>query len=362
MKRAALVGAILVLTATAAWAQAPADECGRQRRPPGAGRGLMPIDVVARRLATELNLTPEQQTKFDEIVAKYRAAADEQQVQRGDAQELGRQLREARASGDTQRLTELREQSRARGEARQKLLAGLVNEVKPLLTAEQATKLDAARERLLTRSAAGRGLAQDAELIWRLPDELDLNDAQREQFDKLVSQTRQHGEEQRAKWRELQPALEELRQARQSGDEAKVQELQAKVDAQRPAPPDWSAFYTQLETILTAEQKATLGTLRAEGAEPDATPGDVRQVLRAARQLDLNKEQRERLQAIAKEAQAAARQHRDDQAGASELAARVKTQVVGLLDVEQKAEFERRLERGAGPGRGGPGRPGRGPM
>ncbi len=363
MKRAALVGVVLVLTAATAWAQAPAGEPGgRQRRPLGAGRGLMPIDVIARRLATELSLTPEQQTKFDEIVAKYRATADEQQVQRGDAQELGQQLREAREGGDTARLEELRTQSRTRSEARQKLLSDLVNEVQPLLTPEQVKKLDAARERLIARAPDERGPARDAELVWRLPDELDLNESQREQFDQLAAQARERGEAQRAKWRELQPLLDELRQARQDGNEDKVAELQAQVDAQRPTPPDWSAFYTQLETILTAEQKTALAKLRAEGADDAGTPGDLRQVLRAARQLNLNEQQRERLQVIAKEAQAAGKQAREDRTGAAELATRVKTQIVELLDAEQKADFERRLARAALPGRGDQGRSGRGPM
>jgi hypothetical protein len=283
---------------------------------------MMPVDVMAQRLAQSLALDDTQRAAYDELTAKYKALADDQQLQRGELLELGQQLRDARESGDEARAAQLLAQMRARGEARAKLVRDFFSDVQPLLNPDQVQKLDEARQRFEERAAQRGQMGGRFNLLGRLPEELQLTDAQREQYDALVAQY------------QLQPGLR-----RDQPDELRT-------------PPDWEGFFSQLQTILTPEQQAQLTTLRRDAGRNANEVTDVRSVLRAAKQLDLTAEQKDRLRAIEREAQAADRTASAERAARAELAQHVKSQVTAILDAGQTERFEQLLVRDQRGGRG----------
>lgn len=345
----------LMISVLAASAQAQQERGGgrpdgpRGQMGPG-GPGGMGLGPMAQRLAGELGLTAEQQQQYDAIVAKYQAKAEESQGDREQARELARQYREARQSGDEAKAEELRAQMEQGRAGREQVMQDFMNEVKTILDEGQIKKLEAARERFRQGAVSGRRMAEMRDLMRRLPDELQLTEEQRTQYDALLAEQRKQMEDQRS---QLRPLMEQLREARAAGDEQRAAELQAEIDQKRPAAPDPSEFFNKLEPILTPAQKEKLTELRAN-ANPQRGLTDVRAVLRAGKQLDLTDQQRERFKEITREAQAAERQATDTKARA-ELAQRVKAQIVEILDAKQVTEFEQLLQRADRSGRQGRG-------
>jgi hypothetical protein len=110
------------------------------------------------------------------------------------------------------------------------------------------------------------------------------------------------------------------------------------------------AFLEQVEQILRDDQKAVLEDFRQEfgiGREGEARDqADVRNIIRAARRVRLSGEQREEFRVIERDAMRARREiRRRDAEGQAALAAKVKKQIVELLDPEQAREFEEHLQR-----------------
>jgi Spy/CpxP family protein refolding chaperone len=336
---------------------AVAQQGGRPERPepperPGLrqghpGLGGVPLRMLAHRLARELELTDAQREQYDQIVAKYEAQTREQHGQRDDMRELAEQYREARRSGDQQRAEEIRARMQEMGGGRGQVFGEFLTEVEKILDKEQLPKLNAFRERLEERGDAARRAAELRDLVERLPDELQLNEQQRATFDALVAEQRKLAHQQIQDWQQARPALaEELREAREAGDEGRVAELLAQLEAERPAPPDPEDLLDQLEPSLTAEQKAKLAKLRAELVEFSGRPvGDVETILRAAKRLDLSDQQEEQLKAIIRDARAAERDAPRDPQARAERAKLVKKQVLAVLNADQAAEFERLLAR-----------------
>ncbi|MEW6249847.1 MAG: Spy/CpxP family protein refolding chaperone, partial [Planctomycetota bacterium] len=282
---------------------------GRPRGAPGPGtRGpgrQFSVEGMARRLARQLDLTPEQQQAMDALVTKYQA-----QPGRGDARELMREMRAAQQAGDEARAAELRAALRDRGEATRTQMEQFFTELEPLLTDEQKLRLTDLRARSrMQRDAGQRGFGA-RELVRRLPDELALTPDQRTAFDALMAEQRAQWEQMGADWRGMREVREQLRQAREAGDEQRVAELEAQLQRSRPQPPNFDEFFSKLEPILTDEQKARLTQLRTDPPQPGAARGrapDVAQILRTAQQLELTDQQRQRLRTIAREVRSAER-------------------------------------------------------
>lgn len=314
------------------------------------------MEVVAHRLAEELELSEAQQKQYDEIVARFQARAQERQEERARLRELGQQYREARQSGDDARAAEIRAQMREVGAGRGQLVREFLTEVETILDAGQVQKLQQFRERL--RWAAQRG-ADAREWLRTLPDELGLEPAQRAQYELMLMEHRRRVAQDLEEWRAWRTELQgQLREAEAAGDSARVEELQAQLMEARPGPPDFEPFFEKLETILTDEQKAKLDELRDRFAPGVGRLEDVRTILQAAKRLKLNNEQEDRLKAIIRDAQAAERKGRRDPQSRSERAAAVKRQIMEILNADQKAEFERLLRQAERPRMRGPGQPG----
>lgn len=354
----ALVAVALALPALAQ--QEPG--AGQPQRPPadrarGQGAGFGSPIEMARQLAETLDLNDDQLAKYNIILAKFQPKFDEQTKQRGQMMELMQQMREARQNGDDAKVEELRQRMQQQREAGQALMNQFCGEVQPILTPAQVTKLNEFRDRMQRGPGGPGGPGGMMQMIQRLPEELKLTEAQRPQFDKLVA-------EYRAQQQELQPLMQELRRARQQGDDARVAELDKQIQEKRGGE-DGNVFFAKLEPILTDEQKAKLVELRARmGARGGAD--DVRVLLQVAGRLDLNEEQQKRLQEIRRDVMRSNQGNLTPEKRA-ELAKTTKSQILAMLDAKQAAEFEQQLQRGQRPDRGqrqgpnqGPGRPGPG--
>lgn len=348
-----LISACVVALAATLQAQVPGQPPPERPGPPGergprgerGERGPARLDVMAQRLADELQLTDAQRPAYDELVAKYQAEAEAAQAEQPDMRALTQQLREARQNGDEARVEELREQLREAGTGRTRIIRDFIAAVEPLLDETQLPKLEQFRERTLRRFEMGQRDAEDRNLLRRLPEELGLTPEQREQFDALVAERRQNMGQNREQWRELRPLMEELRQARENGDEQRVAELEAQIAEKRPGPPNFDELFAELEKILTPEQQAKLATLREQRPGRRGATLDVRAVLRAAKQLKLTDAQEEQLKSIIRDAQVGERQGTADAETRAKHAEEVKGQIVKILDEQQAAEFQKLLDR-----------------
>mgnify|MGYP000039621316 CR=1 FL=1 len=362
--RSWILGIAVVLLAASALAQ-DGERGGRRRggegRPGGPPRGEMALGTTAARLAERLELDAAQRARFDEIVARYTAKWDAQEP--GRMRELMEDLRTARQGGDEARVAEIQAELHALREARQALLNQFYDAVRPILSPEQAERLDAFRQ----RGPGGWDLDADGprgpmRLIRELPEKLQLTGDQRAQFERIVAK---HREDMRAQWEQLRPLTQQLREARRAGDEAKAAELAEQIRAKRTAAGE--SFYTELEAILTDAQKAKLADLRIEAGETlrSGTGLDVRRIVRAAQRVGLTAEQSEQVKQLAREA---AKNARDRQIGPEAASRQLVEAIKRTLKPEQVAEFDRALkELAADPrasrppagGRGERGRPAR---
>jgi Spy/CpxP family protein refolding chaperone len=330
----------------------PASSAPSARHAP-ASAPARPMDAagIVNQLADQLELSDAQRTQYDALVAKYKDRWQGQAHRAGELRDLARAYRQARQGGETQRADEIRQQMRDLGGVRGQALGDFFNEVRAILTPEQAKTLDEFRQTMRGQTAdapaAGAGLRQ---IIQRLPDELGFAADQRTKFDALVAEQRAARTNQRG---EVRPLVESLRAARQAGDNAQVAELEKQLADKRAAGGNGQTFLEKLQPILTDEQKAKLQDLRAKLGAAAQAPGDVRQVLQAARQLDLTEEQRGRLREIMRTTAAAARDAKDTDAR-TKLAASVKQKIVAMLDTDLAGKLEQMLAEAPRSGQAGP--------
>jgi len=311
----------------------------------------MPLRMMAERLADELDLTEEQRARFDEIVEKYSEQSLERAEHHARMRELGQEYRAARTAGDDQKAAEIREQMRELAAQRGQIIENFMTEVEAILEPAQVEKLREMRGRL--RSFGERG-ADIRRLIDSLPEELDLTPEQRVQYEDLLDEHRQQMQEHQRAWREArEEKRRQMEEAEAAGDEERAAALREEMLRSRPEPVGFDEFFERLAAILTEEQRSRLAELRAEMALPPgqrAAAEDVRELLRAAKRLDLNEQQREKLKEIQREALTGERAARRDPQARQELAAKIKNQIMALLDDGQKADFEKMLK-GERPGR-----------
>ncbi|MBU0617878.1 MAG: Spy/CpxP family protein refolding chaperone, partial [Planctomycetes bacterium] len=262
MRHAILTSFLMGLLAVTAWAQEEGEReqqrgdrprgerrIGQERRERGpgeqrgGGRDRGPgMDRMWTRVADELDLDEEQRVQFDEISAKYR----ERMREAGQRwQEVREEMREAREAGDEERVRELRAEMRG-GRESEGAFAEALEELEPILREDQVARLWELQDRM-----QGRG--QDRERYRRvindLPDELDLSDEQRDEFEQLLNSQR---EKMRERWSDVQPLMDEMREARQAGDEERVRELQEQLEQTRPSQEAmFEAFFVELKDMLT---------------------------------------------------------------------------------------------------------------
>ena len=332
MKRLIATTICIALVASAAWAQ-PADQ---RDVVPGAGRG--PGDWSARmldRIARELELDEEQRAKLDEVTTAYR----EQVAQTG---ELMRELRQAMQENNEERMAELRAKMPDRRNQGAEL-AKVLEQLEPVLREDQLTMLWDIQDRMGRRE---NGRERYQAMVNELPDFLELTPGQRAEFDSLIEQQRGRMREQ---WTEMRPRLEELRKATEDGNQDRIAELRAQIEDARPSPERvYDGFFEDLKPILAEAQLAKLEQFRQErgytaSGEPRETV-DVRNVLRAAKRVHLDVEQRDALREIERDAIGEYRKiDRKDEEAQTALATRIKDDVLEILQEDQAEQFKEQL-------------------
>jgi hypothetical protein len=216
--------------------QAPATQPGRHpmRGEPPESRPIG-LDQMAQRLAERLELTADQQTKYDEILAKYQAQARAQPDQREQQRALAQQYREARQSGDETRAEELSSQMRELRAGHMQLFRDFLAEVEPILNPQQVETVNRFRERFQEGGPRGRG--GDVQTILRVAKRLDLN------------------EEQRTKLRQIAANLQPTRRGGNADPQASAEAAKQ--------------LKAQILEFLDAKQTAEFERLLAEASQPD---------------------------------------------------------------------------------------------
>ncbi len=323
---------------------------GDQRRGPRMG-------FLFQRMPDQLELDDEQRAQFEEIVAEYRERMGEAR-QRGEGmREVFREMRAAREAGDDERVEELRAQLRERRGGMGGFMEEFFGEVEGILREDQLERLSQLRSRVMQGMRRGRN---PMESLRELRSRLELDEQQEEQYDELLEDLREQGGQRRQRMEELRPLMRELREAMEAGYSARAEDLVAQVWQQRPGRGEMlEDFFVELEKFLRDDQKETLARFREEmnerGERRDRGRVDVRAILSAARRLKLDQDQKKELNEIGQVALRAERElQRRDREGRAMIAAKVKREIIAVLDAEQAKQFEDYLSR-----RGRPERPGR---
>ncbi len=316
-------------------------ERGRGREGRGFGgerRGG--VDRMAQRLVESLDLDDQQREQFEEILAGQRERNEEMG-------QIWREIREANQDGDEQRAAELREELRAQGgQRRGNPMTGILDELKPILRDDQMEAFEQLRERMGNMGGQGRGRNRGVE---NLIERLDLTEEQQREWDGIKSEQRDQG---RNRWEEIRPLMEEMREARESGDDERLAEIRAKFAEMRGGNRGGGndARLEALEKILDDDQKRMLEEYREQagrrgGRDERNRAPDVRSIIQTAKRLDLSRDQKEELRDIEQEAGREQRAVRRDRQAAAALAETVKRDIMELLDDDQKRDFERQLNR-----------------
>lgn len=323
-------------------------ERGRGREGRGFGgdrRGGM--DRMAQRLVESLDLDDQQREQFEEILAGQRERNEEQR-------QIWGEIREANQDGDEQRAAELREELRAQGgQRRGNPMTGILDELKPILRDDQMEAFNQLRERMggmggMGGQGRGQGRGRNRGLD-NLIEELDLTDEQQREWEGIRNEQRDQG---RTRWEDLRPLMDEMREARESGDDDRLAEIRAKFEEIRAANRGGGddAQLEALKKILDDEQRRVLEEYRERagrrgGRDDRNRAPDVRSIIQTAKRLDLDANQKEELRDIEQEAGRDQRRVRRDRQAAAELAETVKRDIMELLDDDQKRNFERQLNR-----------------
>lgn len=304
---------------------------------------------MAQRLVESLDLDDQQREQFEEILAGQRERNEEQR-------QIWSEIREANQDGDERRAAELREELRAQGgERRGNPMSGILNELEPILREDQMEAFKQLRERMGGMGGMGGRGGRDGQGRGRnrgldnLIEELDLTDEQQREWEGIRNEQRDRG---RTSWEELRPLMDEMREARESGDDERLAEIRAKFAEMRSGNRGSGddARLEALEKILDDEQRRILAEYRERsdrrgGRDDRNRAPDSRAIIQAAKRLDLDANQKEELRDIEQEAGREQRRVRRDREAAAELAETVKRDIMDLLDDDQKRAFERQLTR-----------------
>jgi LTXXQ motif family protein len=338
-----------------------------QRPPRGEGRMMDEgrrdewIGRMFSRAAEELDLDETQRAMFDEYSAPHRKemseriakAAAEARAQaennpavaegQGDAAG-GRGGRGDMFGGPGARMFQMRGDPNMRGP--QEAIAEVLDAMEPTLRPEQVEKLDQMRDRI---DRENEGRERYRRVMTELPDALSLTPEQREQYAEMMAASRQQMGE---RFSAMRPLMEQMREAREAGDTAKVDELRKQMEAGRPSFEDqFGGLFEQLGPILTDEQRAALddfkGTIGFGVPQDDAAGGsdDVKAILRLARRQKLSDEQKDEFKRVETSAMRGLREAGRDKAARQSLADHVRGEILKFLDARQAERFQQQLER-----------------
>ena len=311
--------------------------------PVGRDAGRMRMRWAFQHIVRELELDDGQRAKFEEITAKH----EETML---DLEERWREIRDAQRAGDRERADKLRAEMRAQ-RGPDGGMEQILDELEPLLRDDQVVKLWEVRE----QTAQRRMNREHYQWVMSdLPEMLNLSPEQRIHYRTVLDSQRN---KMRERMTELQPLMEQLREARTAGDMDRMREIQEQLQDASPSREQMiEEFLDELPKILHEDQLELLAQavvdregMKAEAAESNGAILDVREVLRAARRARLRDDQRDQLREIEREAIVSYRQtSRRDQEAQTKLAEETKAKLLSLFDEKQKEDFEKALQKSAG--------------
>ena len=278
------------------------------------------------RMAETLELNEEQRVQFDDIAASFRQRFAE-------ARPILGEMRQARRDGDTARADELRAQLHELSVDPGGLLQNALNDVGSILDDEQLPGFSEIRQNMEQRQ-------------WEreLPETLEMDEEQRAQYRQMRRALHQG---QRPPMDLLRSIRRKMREAREADDQARVQELQAELEAARPdATGKWIEFLDQLRGVLREDQAAVLdpyylGTMAGAARRHE----DAHDLLRAALRSRLDRAQRAKWRVIMRETIESLRAHRKDKEAGAAIAVETRGKIEELLTEDQLVLFERALKR-----------------
>ncbi len=347
--------AVLVLVATAAtcaWAQS--DHPREARRRARSGRRLPQIESqapaskgqrLAKWLSRQLKLTAEQQKKVEKIVREVVELYRDPQAKAMRAEQLRAELDEAQDAGDPQRAEELRRALQRLDSNRP--MSEVLSRIRPILTDEQRERLDQITHRGKTRAPAiVRPGSSPLARMKQLRKRLKLNPDQDEVFDRLLTQLSEQLKRPELSQERILQIVEELQQATEAGDEARVAELREQLSSAREEARQRAIeqFYSQLLPVLTDEQRQIVERHRKRSQQPGRTI-DARRLLSIARRVGLDPDQRRALHEIERDTRQALREAGRDRDAREKVAKQVEKKIRELLNDEQTARFDELLER-----------------
>ncbi|MCG3126108.1 MAG: hypothetical protein CHACPFDD_00938 [Phycisphaerae bacterium] len=346
MRRLPVFLSALSILAATTLAQTPDEQPApraRIARPdrPARQQGGERMRPMVDRLVRELDLDEAQKAELDRIL-------ESQREQMSEMRRAAEEMRAARQAGDEARLAELREKFGDIQRGGGAMFDGIFDQLAPHLRPDQKAKLETLRSDMAARRPGPQSIDWDD-----LAAQLKLDDVQRAKFDEIVARARDEAGR-AGPGEELRGIYEEMRTARDGGDDAKVEELRAKIaDMRRAGDSRGETAFDEIAGILRDDQKAVLTryrerVARGRGQEID----DPRQIVRIARRLDLTDDQLNQLGEIEEASQ---EQLKDDDSREhrATVAKNVTAKVRAILDAEQVKRFDEALSRRTG----GPRRP-----
>ncbi len=342
-----MTGLLLAATALAQTAPPAGGPDGRER--PGRGQR---IDRWILNIADRLQLDEAQRAQFDEILAAHRQRMQEQRPAGPDGNPAG-----GNVEGTPQNRGEGRPDGPGRGQgfgaagegrgAYGESLNQAMGEIEQILRPEQMDSFRQMREEWTQRSAERRKMM---EVVRELPDQVNMDDEQRAQFRELIDQRRS---EMRDRMSQMQGLWDEMRTAREAGDEARIEELRGEIEAMQPTrEQQLSVLLDAVAPLLRDDQKPLLDQYRAGldigagGGAGDGKGADLRALLRLVRRLDLSDEQKRGVKEIEEDVKRKLHDvdRKDSEANAL-ITAEARAAIEKLLTPEQLQRFEAQIER-----------------
>lgn len=329
----------------------------------GRGEGRRGGGEWITRMTDRLQLDDAQRSEFDALVEPYRA---QWQADRSAWREHRGAIREAEANGDSALVEELRANRPQRTSNPMSDMQQVLTDLAPSLDAEQQVTLKEMQAGIAERAQRAEQWRKRREMVRALPDAVGMDDDQRAAFDEQVRSMR---DDMRSQWRELRPLRNEMRAAREAGDNELADAIR---DEMRAAGPDMDAmaerFDSDVRSLLSDDQlkqyeafrdqhadvfnvnggangNDAAGQARLAAQQKDERPTDARNVVRAVRRVTLDVEQRDQVREIEREMMMEMRTlRRTDREAQKQLAVQIQTKISAVLDAEQKVVFEAALQ------------------
>lgn len=298
------------------------------------------INGLLARANQGLDLDEEQKTKVKAVADEFRERYVNEKTRSKNTLDTMDKLKEARESGDKERVKELRGQlKRLRGN---NLSGEFFEAIRPIMREDQLDKLDRMQHPV---KPAAQPTQNPTTKLLRIRDELGLSPQQNKMYNKAISRFRKPTKKTAEPDAEILSLVAELQEAVASGNEDRIAEIRERVREKSQSSSKIEALYAELATFLDDDQMERVEMVRESMQTHDSR--DARAILRAVRRLRLDREQREKLREVDTYAREKLRSARRDEAAREELNETVNERVRAFLTELQIKQLDEILEKTA---------------